>query len=101
MTERKWTPGPWEIGNDNRIEDGGYGVAVIVDDCPNHEASANAHLIAAAPDMYEALKTARDYVFDASNGGLVWSDGHNDPLVEMATGDLTRIDAALAKARGE
>lgn len=65
--ETKWTPGPWPIkptGDFKRIVigdglvegPGGYEVAeVYSDDCDRDEAMANAHLIAAAPDLYAAL----------------------------------------------
>ena len=56
MTEPKHTPGPWQVHHENKV------CRVIRDEqleiigwCDvNNEANAN--LIAAAPDMYEALK---------------------------------------------
>lgn len=51
-------------------------------------ALANAHLIAAAPDMYEALEALAK--FHLSGG----HEGDADEAIGMAT-------AALAKARGE
>ena len=92
-SERKWTPGPWiwgaeftglyGAGKDNAVLDyEPYEGMWIADYTPQGE--ANAHLIAAAPDMYEALyravKQLEDHGFDGlSCGGY----------------------AALAKARGE
>jgi hypothetical protein len=63
-----WTPGPWDIqahAYDKRIAVGiglvegpnGYDVAeVYADDCDRDEALANARLIAAGPEMVEALR---------------------------------------------
>jgi hypothetical protein len=48
---------------------------------------ANAHLIAAAPDMYEALSMTLSHLPDPDCA--IWRDVHD------------RIIAALAKARGE
>lgn len=50
------------------------------------EARANAKLIAAAPDMYEALKEARDY--------LRFNKGNASPIYDKA-------DKALSKAEGK
>jgi hypothetical protein len=55
MSERKWTPGPWFVGKDLSIGPNGQGVSVIVAACDYDHADANAHLIAAAPDLYDAL----------------------------------------------
>ena len=53
----------------------------------------DAHLIAAAPELYEALKQAREHVH------LAWlREGDNSNRAEIA---LKAVDAALAKARGE
>ena len=92
MTDQpKWTKGPWPIkptGDFKRIVigdglvdgPGGYEVAeVYSDDCDRDEAMANAHLIAAAPDLYAALVHAQQNM------------PHPDQM----------IDEALAKARGE
>lgn len=92
----KWTPGPWVVGNglDMKSVYGGkheqllaistgedYG-SYFGDDTDDIECmeQANAHLIAAAPDMYKALQTL----------------ARNFP--DCATQDA--VDA-LAKARGE
>ena len=51
---------------------------------------ANAHLIAAAPDLYEALELARKVI--AARWGMEGS---------FPTAELHQIESALAKARGE
>ena len=89
MTERKWKPGPWgvkpranlcqEISSSNGItiavtrHRGKIGAA---------ERHANAHLIAAAPDLYEALEYLMMHA-------------------DLTYGDKTVASEALARARGE
>lgn len=94
---KKWTPGPWEW--DGKVWD--YDKEneapwlVGVDDGPivlcggiECTSEANAHLIAAAPELYESLEKAIDY---HKKRNLGW---HSDELV-------VSMEAALAKARGE
>ena len=91
MSEPKFTPGPWRLDADSHIratnDDRHTTIALIP---PNfHSADiwdANAHLIAAAPELYAVLEYVRDVL--GPHGG--WAD------------DSKRmIEAALAKARGE
>ena len=58
MTEGRWTPGKWRVGGKF-----GYALCIGTDDEPNicathrgylSEGHANAHLICAAPDLYDA-----------------------------------------------
>ena len=103
----EWTAGPWEALTDD-YGYSGRGPYVTVDSDSGtlvgvwtstvsgkplpHE--ANARLIAAAPDLYAALVVARGYVAEF----LHRIDG------EICGGtaiELARIDAALAKARGQ
>jgi hypothetical protein len=60
---KKHTNGPWLIttidGDDCLMVGGGDGSDVVADirtDRPEDEVEANAHLMASAPEMYEALK---------------------------------------------
>lgn len=60
--------------------------------------AANAHLIAAAPEMYEALRRADMFIANGVElGYITLPDVHEDPATE--TPNL--IKAALAKAAGE
>jgi hypothetical protein len=60
----KHTPGPWHVGCEDRHDQPqvlsmcGELIAVVAHECVKQppELQANARLIAAAPDMYEALK---------------------------------------------
>jgi len=99
MTDQpKWTKGPWAgkgqtseddvfCGTMHRICADGAWLAFVPTwkDNPDEasEAEANAHLIAAAPDMYAALEMAK-----------LWLDVDG-------RFDMQGINAALAKARGQ
>jgi hypothetical protein len=62
------TPGPWYVGvyaaHESVFVDSGDGCIYIATtasrDVPSQQRHANARLIAAAPDMYEALKAMLD-----------------------------------------
>ena len=119
MTETKWTKGPWERMNEGDIfgplgGDSGDGVfadesdrwqVAVVDRClafvdgelvelGKDCMRANAHLIAAAPDLYNALLSAEQ--------SIAIFMGVYDHRNESGAGYiLTEARAALAKARGE
>lgn len=99
MSETKFTPGPW------RIEQGDIDGPVIwggpADDplriCgqvdiwgADPQFAANTHLIAAAPDLYEAAHNAAAL--------LRAPTGPDDPI---AVAIIHAIEVAQAKARGE
>jgi hypothetical protein len=111
MTETKFTPGPWHQSH-RECHDEGYRTQVYPANDPDNtiatlhwhsvkitsgfttDREANAHLIAAAPELYEALELALDL--------------DENELVDFAKYGLTKdLDitkkyrAALAKARGE
>lgn len=104
MSETKFTPGPWEVVS--RF----VGPLVIVADCPAEidrsgkievahvgaetfaMAAANAELISAAPELYEALATVMGWIRNWDPEFVQddeWPDAGN------------KAKAALAKARGE
>ena len=91
MTDQpKWTPGPWRVLNDEAIKvassDGSLATVTHIHlrgRRDTSEVEANAHLIAAAPDLYAALEMAQ-----------LW-------LSVDGRFDMQGINAALAKARGE
>ena len=102
--EIKHTPGPWTVGETRRYKHSGgvdgtevavhYGTAENRGNCiafayghgARGDAEADARLIAAAPDLLEALKKARRYVVSSH---------------EPVGAELDDIDAAIAKATGE
>ena len=98
--EQKWTPGPWETDR-NSTHTGEIAtihhclnndwVEVWSTDWPDSEArqEANANLIAAAPELYDACLDL-----------LAWHDALADPQWYGSPSQTNAI-AALAKARGE
>lgn len=88
------TPGPWRIERQNpspttgewMIAGSAPGYLAEIRDCGSGDPSANARLIAAAPDLLEALEAIRRY-----------------PKIREYVGSelADKADAAIAKARGE
>lgn len=96
MTETKHTPGPWMLDGLTvyALNDKGWNIfASLVQDpnTPRSELLANARLMRAAPDMLEALEMVRDADDDCRADGLLTIPG----------AARFKIDAAIAKARGE
>jgi len=120
MSGEKFTPGPWhlEAGETLKIvcnKGSKIANAVFVwltGRRTEEEAKANAHLIAAAPELYDELKKAIRYIPEEvmyCNGMKcreTWCGSCNDEddaemEVGAAQARLRKIRAALAKARGE
>lgn len=119
MTERKWTAGPWVFDGTGPHKVFGCEINDSLGDCiagswhgKDDTARANAHLIAAAPDLYEALEELLRY----EPQGVVECRGDKcrEPWCascwgwESATLHVENVEthfksarAALAKARGE
>lgn len=87
------TPGPWELRYDYSVNipyRGEHCCAVAYGGT-----EANARLIAAAPDLFEALVLLlQDYVSLSEEYGLDLIGSDRDP-------EVARARAAIAKARGE
>ena len=121
MTDReeKFTPGPWKVGvsANSRHDMMNYYVFAEREPDPKHpfapelficrtdstvverdadEKQGNAALIAAAPEMYEALQTLKSAMLDA----LDCADLPDDVLT-AADEALEKAEKALKKARGE
>ena len=102
MMKRKWTPGPWAVDkrasfcvNADRdgstggvCSTGGYSASWRDGEELMLENQANAHLISAAPELYEALEFMR----------TCFECGCVESGKEIA---IKRAKEALAKARGE
>jgi len=90
------TPGPWTLDNcpdaygnaTIRPDDGTEGGDISVQPIATVYTDANAHLIAAAPEMLEALQEA-----------LADAETLNEPYRNEAV--CERMRAVIAKARGE
>ena len=90
MTEPKFTPGPWEtsLTDDTFVRSADNDIAVMVgdynDDVTSLIMTANANLMAAAPDLYAALKETLEIAARHESGDYI-----------------ERANAAMRKARGE
>lgn len=94
----KPTPGTWTVADADENDDGlllvcvddghpGLAVIAIVED--QKEQDANAQLIAAAPDLYQAVKDSLPYLIDVY--------GPCDPDCGCL---VHRLEAAIARAEG-
>ena len=99
MMETKWTPGPWayEIQpgyaciTHERGSIAAASYAKLLDNSPL-PMEANARLIAAAPDLYEALERLMQELIAQLYGNIIFID---------TTKAMEQARAALAAARGE
>lgn len=100
MTERKWTPGPWAFSFESIDPSWAIvttsGGAIVANVNADHRQEANAHLIAAAPDLYKALEGCLDSLM---------THIHNEYDGVYSEEDFAEIEApyiaAISKARGE
>ena len=118
MSEQRerWTPGPWRrdrrcnthvvAGADRGIcSTAGYMSNEIEADKLQQESEANAHLVAAAPELYEALDEALHIISTATPDAF--HNGVTDPTGSLDEGDvrtgqfIEQSHALLARARGE
>ena len=115
--EEKHTPGPWnnrggiilnaplygEINCDLVWpEDRSFDIAWIP---PGTNAKANARLIAAAPELMDALEAAQQWFADLVIDGDNWKGGSTPTLTQEMCDRCAQmqgpISAAIAKAKGE
>jgi len=99
MTKKKWTPGPWGYAEYYSGARNEYGVGPSEFDTVAHvrhgsddiagSCKANAALIAAAPDLYEALKRMESHFRMLQ------------PEMDEPGSVMFQARAALKKARGE
>lgn len=94
--ETKFTPGPWTVSEYTNYD--GWSVFADVIGCvaerwpaytmsedQKTEAHANARLIAAAPELYEALKSAREFIEDQQLPDSEWSRVLDIVVAALAT----------------
>ena len=94
--EKRYTPGPWEMVDYDDFQEapvvgvkirdilGGYHAVAAIHD-QGEQTEANAYLIAAAPNLLEALEQAREWIDGCGAQGGV------DDI-------LNAVDVAIAKA---
>lgn len=96
MSETTHTPGPWTMQPDETFSTLGDKRVVAFNDISpaivfgglGAETDANAHLIASAPELLEALEAA-------------WERVHSDVCGRTCCKECENAKAAMAKARGE
>lgn len=117
MTDtNEWTPGPWKcfVSHDtgvmrvNPVKGG-----LVVAECSTRnpfdaEQEANARLIAAAPDLAEALEAFASVRIERATANSEATNPHPDGHIifgvdnwYLTVGMVRKARAALAKARGE
>lgn len=90
--ETKHTPGKWRHGNQDKsviYDENGFGIAVVSQVGDLRECEANAHLIAAAPDLLARLEVLEGWI--------------SDHVQQTTTGyalELADTRAVIAKAKG-
>ena len=102
MSDEKFTPGPW------KIIDMGYGyciepnVAWLGDNSKRTKKmrTADARLIASAPDLYKMLNDCHSVIFDLL-ASIMEDEVVPDTIIAEAQEQLDEIRDMLKKARGE
>lgn len=102
----KHTPGPWKIiDHDEEYitvtdEEQNVGICIIEEDASESRQAmiANAHVIAAGPEMIEALKVAESALNAAARDAHVRGDFTAQTNLLISAG---KCSDAIAKARGE
>lgn len=112
MTDPKWTPGKWWINEDDRpgmswnreivYGDGENRICFLAhsDGATREHDEANAHLIAAAPELYAGLVEALDFVEGMLVGAAILRGEIGTIKIEPPA-EMIRLRSVLAKARGE
>jgi hypothetical protein len=105
-----WTPGPWKAHLNFRGENGSPDVWQIDDEhdavcttqfCYAQNTEANARLIAAAPDLYEALREAKRALWIGARDQWNLSDFKNWAVVQQIDGALDKARANPSTDQGE
>jgi hypothetical protein len=85
-----FTPGPWDRRGLTVFEHGKTGLAIAVATQHERNAKANAALIAAAPGIYEALRTALNALIVHKPD---WPDTIYVEAIEVAEAALAKVSA--------
>lgn len=102
MSEVKHTPGPWHLVNGTQIRSAKHQIAKVWM-MRGSEGVANARLIAAAPDLLEALQeslAALEYVVEQAGGPGCEHEGGVVCFCKENTA-IGAARAAIAKATGQ
>lgn len=103
MTETIFTPGRWfAMGCDVKpLGDKPYICWTGTSEREIAEARANANLIAAAPELYEALMTAASFIEEELEQRESGGFNPDEPYIAAPRKILNEIDNVMRKARGE
>lgn len=93
--DAKFTPGEWSVIC-NKVDGNGYHIASINSHATT-EGAANARLIAAAPELLEALESPVLYELM----GMIEDGASADAMWPLALAWMVERDAAIRKANGE
>ena len=96
------SPAPWSVDDHNNIRtgDGHTLAATMVSDAYGHDRTKNdAFIIAAAPELYEALRMYQEAFAEIRKSA--WFLDANFHEIMKLNKVMTAADAALAKAAGE
>ena len=107
MSETKYTPGPWEIEQrrGRRIcihaETWGHLAEVYQTPSTKEEGLANANLIAAAPELYEALKACHLQMLQSNNNSEYAEEANNLAVAAISHAEGSRtIQGGAARPEG-
>lgn len=110
----KFTPGPWTLTKNGEVlcgeavpiprieiaevfDEVGHSYFVASNAVPG-DSHYDAHLIAAAPDLYEALENVRNLISEGAEHGFNYNEGD---WADRLFKSQAKSSAALRKARGE
>ncbi len=100
-----YTPGPWEANEADpgeffpwEVRKNGYYIAVCQDVVRQGETESNARLLAAAPDLLQALENVRLLISEAAQTGFNYKDGD---WAEKLFLSQQKSSAAIRKAIGK
>lgn len=102
MSEAKFTKGPWIKDKRNENLVGANGECVTIWGCgltnayKSEVTTANAHLIASAPDMYKSLERQRTGLINLIDLNLI-VESH----IKSVRHEISLLDNELSRARGE
>ena len=97
-----FTKGPWKRDKRGECLVGSNGNEVVIYNCglvggnKTTEGVANAHLIAAAPDMYKSLERQRTGLINLIDLNLI-----TESQIESVRHEISLIDNELSRARGD
>jgi hypothetical protein len=99
MSNNTHTPGPWTVRNEHfrPLAILSADRASIIARLPDTAPKSDARLIAAAPEMLEALETAK---LDMYAAWVLAKDLGDKPSIDHCSKSLSRVSNAIAKAKG-